>query len=76
MLYSIHPLVPLVVHGLVAGKATHPICVAIAVADVAVASLHTCGLHAPDENMHFYVLVSIVPKFAQAASVKYPGQAV
>ena len=53
MLYAIHPLVPLVVHGVLAGKATHPICVAIAITDVAVASVHTCGLHAPEEKMHF-----------------------
>ena len=76
MLYAIHPLLPLVVHGVVAGKATHPICVSIAVTDVAFASVHTCGLHAADEKMHFYVLAPIIPKFPQAASVKYPVQAV
>ena len=76
MLYAIHPFVPLVVQGVVAGKAKHPVWVAIAVTDVAVASVHTYCLQAPDEKMHFYVLVPLVPKFPQAASVKYPVQAV
>ena len=53
MLYAIHPFVPLVVQGVVAGKAAHPVCVAIAVTVVAVASVHTYGLHAADEKMHF-----------------------
>ena len=51
MLYSKHPLVP---HGIASGKATHTLCVAIdvtdvaiAVTDVAVSSLHICGLHVP-----------------------------
>ncbi len=38
MLNAIHPFVPLVVHGVIAGKAAHPAWVTIAVAVVAVAS--------------------------------------
>ena len=53
MLCAIHPFVPLVVHGVVAAKAAHPTCVAIAVTVVAVASVHTYGRQALDEKMHF-----------------------
>ena len=41
MLNAIHPFVPFVVHGSVAGKEAHPVWVAIAVTVIIVASVHT-----------------------------------
>ena len=40
-------------HCVVAGKAKHPSCVLIAETEVAVASVQTYGLQAPEEYMHF-----------------------